>query len=103
MEEKECTQQHASRVRRHNGKKRYVARRGGCPLRGWRPNGVVKWLPEPMRAATKSSIVLASASTRSFRLAMRAMSCNFLGPRMGQVPLSQCKAQTPVAFLMLLM
>ncbi|MEM4755885.1 MAG: hypothetical protein QW594_02015 [Candidatus Woesearchaeota archaeon] len=44
-----------------------------------------------------ASIVLASASTRSFRLAMRALSCTFIGPRMGQVPLLHCKARTPVA------
>ncbi|MEM4755616.1 MAG: hypothetical protein QW594_00605 [Candidatus Woesearchaeota archaeon] len=49
------------------------------------------WLPEPMRAAFKSSIVLASASTRSFRLTILALRCTFVGPRMGQVPLLQCK------------
>ncbi|MEM4755596.1 MAG: hypothetical protein QW594_00505 [Candidatus Woesearchaeota archaeon] len=45
-----------------------------------------------------SSIVLASASTRSFRLGMCALFYISLGPRMGQVPLSLCKARTSVAF-----
>ncbi|MEM4756273.1 MAG: hypothetical protein QW594_04015 [Candidatus Woesearchaeota archaeon] len=56
-----------------------------------------------MNKSSKSSSIVLLPSTRSFRLTILAMLCIFLGPRMGQVPLSQCKAQTPVAFLMLLL
>ncbi|MEM4755991.1 MAG: hypothetical protein QW594_02565 [Candidatus Woesearchaeota archaeon] len=63
----------------------------------------MKEVAEPMLAAAKSSIVLASASTRSFRQARCALLCTSIGPRMGQVPLLHSKARTPVAFLMLLL
>ncbi|MEM4756175.1 MAG: hypothetical protein QW594_03510 [Candidatus Woesearchaeota archaeon] len=38
-----------------------------------------------------ASIVLTSASTRSFRLGMCALFYISLGPRRGQVPLKHCK------------
>ncbi|MEM4755806.1 MAG: hypothetical protein QW594_01600 [Candidatus Woesearchaeota archaeon] len=50
-----------------------------------------------------SSIVLASASTRSFRLAMCALLYTFVGPRMGQVPLLHCRQELQSLFKMLLL